>query len=48
MLASGGVRGVEDIKRLNDMGVFAVIFGKAYYEGILKLEDLETFLVKSN
>jgi phosphoribosylformimino-5-aminoimidazole carboxamide ribotide isomerase len=46
VLASGGVRGVDDIKRLNDMGVFAVIFGKAFYEGILKLKDLEQFLVK--
>lgn len=46
VLASGGIRGIDDIKRLNDMGVFAVIFGKAYYEGVLKLEDLEHFLVK--
>jgi phosphoribosylformimino-5-aminoimidazole carboxamide ribotide isomerase len=46
VLASGGVRGVDDIKRLNDMGIFAVIFGKAYYEGQLKLKDLEQFLVK--
>jgi len=46
ILASGGVRGIDDIKRLNDMGVFAVIFGKAYYEGILKLKDIEQFLVK--
>lgn len=46
ILASGGVRGVDDIKRLNDMGIFAVIFGKAYYEGVLKLKDLEQFLVK--
>lgn len=46
ILASGGVRGIDDIKRLNDMGIFAVIFGKAYYEGILKLKDLEQFLVK--
>ncbi|MBI1770058.1 MAG: 1-(5-phosphoribosyl)-5-[(5-phosphoribosylamino)methylideneamino] imidazole-4-carboxamide isomerase [Bacteroidetes bacterium] len=46
VLASGGVRGVDDIKRLNDMGIFAVIFGKAYYEGILNLKDLEQFLVK--
>jgi phosphoribosylformimino-5-aminoimidazole carboxamide ribotide isomerase len=46
VLASGGIRGIDDIKRLNDMGVFAVIFGKAYYEGILKLEDLEQFFVK--
>ena len=46
VLASGGVRGVDDIKRLNDMGIFAVIFGKAYYEGILKLPELEQFLVR--
>lgn len=45
VLASGGVRGVDDIKRLNDMGVFGVIFGKAYYEGVLDLKDLEQFLV---
>ncbi|MBP9926373.1 MAG: 1-(5-phosphoribosyl)-5-[(5-phosphoribosylamino)methylideneamino] imidazole-4-carboxamide isomerase [Cyclobacteriaceae bacterium] len=47
VLASGGVRGIDDIKRLNDMGVFAVIFGKAYYEGVLNLKDVEQFLVKS-
>jgi phosphoribosylformimino-5-aminoimidazole carboxamide ribotide isomerase len=46
VLASGGVRGIDDIKRLNDLGVFAVIFGKAYYEGVLKLKDVEQFLVK--
>jgi phosphoribosylformimino-5-aminoimidazole carboxamide ribotide isomerase len=46
ILASGGVRGIDDIKRLNEMGIFAVIFGKAYYEGILKLSDVEQFLVK--
>ncbi len=45
VLASGGVRGVDDIKRLNDLGVFAVIVGKAYYEGILNLHDLQSFLV---
>lgn len=46
ILASGGIRGVDDIKRLNDMGIFAVIFGKAYYEGVLNLKDLEQFVVK--
>jgi len=48
VLASGGIRGVDDIKKLNEMGVFAVIFGKAYYEGILKLKDLEQFIVKKS
>ena len=47
VLASGGIRGVDDIRRLNEMGIFAVIFGKAFYEGILKLKDLEQFLIKS-
>lgn len=43
ILASGGVRNLDDIKNLADIGVFATIFGKVYYEGILKLEDLEAF-----
>ncbi len=47
VLASGGVRNTDDIKRLNEMGVFAVIFGKSFYEGQLNLKDLEQFLVKS-
>jgi phosphoribosylformimino-5-aminoimidazole carboxamide ribotide isomerase len=46
VLASGGIRGIDDIKQLNEMGVFAVIFGKAYYEGHIKLKDLEQFLIK--
>jgi phosphoribosylformimino-5-aminoimidazole carboxamide ribotide isomerase len=29
-----------------EMGIFAVIFGKAYYEGVLNLKDVEQFLVK--
>jgi len=45
-LASGGVRGVDDIKRLNDMGIFSVIFGKAYYEGILNFRIFEPVLVR--
>ena len=47
VLASGGVRDVADIDKLNEMGVFAVIFGKAFYEGRIKLKELEKFLVKT-
>ena len=47
VLASGGVRNLDDIKKLNDMGVFAAIVGKALYEGNIKLKELESFLVKS-
>jgi phosphoribosylformimino-5-aminoimidazole carboxamide ribotide isomerase len=48
VLASGGVRNIEDIEKLNDMGVFAVIIGKALYEGHIKLKELEKFLAKSH
>lgn len=47
VLASGGVRDIDDIQRLNDIGVFAVIFGRAFYEGKIKLKDLEKFLIKA-
>lgn len=45
LLASGGVRNKEDIVKLNDMGCWGVHFGKAYYEGRVKLEELKEFLV---
>lgn len=44
VLASGGVRNINDIEMLNDAGVFAVIFGKAFYEGQMTLKDLEKFI----
>jgi len=43
VLASGGVRDIDDLKKLADIGVFATIFGKAYYEGKIKLVELEAF-----
>ena len=45
LLASGGVRSIEDIDRLNDMGVYSVIFGKALMEDKIKLSDLKKFLI---
>ena len=47
VLASGGVRGVDDIKTFQDMGLFAVIFGKAFYEGVISLKEIEGFIVKN-
>ena len=43
VLAGGGVRNVEDIGKLNKIGVFAVIIGKAFYEGLINLKDLQKF-----
>ena len=44
VLASGGVRNMDDVRRLNDMGVFAVIIGKAIYEGRIQLDEISSFL----
>ncbi len=43
IIASGGVGSVEDIERLVEAGIPAVIFGKAIYEGKIRLEDLLRF-----
>ena len=39
--ASGGVRSMDDIKRLKDMGLYGVIVGRALYEGKIKVEQLK-------
>jgi phosphoribosylformimino-5-aminoimidazole carboxamide ribotide isomerase len=46
VLASGGVQSIDDVKRLHDRGVFAVIIGRALYEENITLKELEGFLVK--
>jgi phosphoribosylformimino-5-aminoimidazole carboxamide ribotide isomerase len=45
LIASGGVTTMDDILKLQEIGVFAAIIGKAYYEGKIKLSDLKRFLV---
>jgi len=44
LIASGGVSSVDDILALNEARVPGVVFGKAIYEGLIKLEDLKYFL----
>ncbi len=48
LLASGGVSTMDDIKKLEDIGVFATIFGKAYFEGKITLKDIEAYAASSN
>ncbi|MFY0599885.1 MAG: 1-(5-phosphoribosyl)-5-[(5-phosphoribosylamino)methylideneamino] imidazole-4-carboxamide isomerase [Cyclobacteriaceae bacterium] len=43
LFASGGVRHMDDIKRLKDIGLHGVIFGKAFYEGKINLKEIEDF-----
>ena len=44
LIASGGVSCSEDILRLEEAGVPAVVFGKALYEGRITLRELGRFL----
>ena len=37
IVASGGVSSLEDVKRLNDIGLYGAIIGKAYYTGAIDL-----------
>ncbi|MDR3181010.1 MAG: 1-(5-phosphoribosyl)-5-[(5-phosphoribosylamino)methylideneamino]imidazole-4-carboxamide isomerase [Prevotellaceae bacterium] len=44
IIASGGVASAEDIEALHEAGIPAVIFGKAFYEGRIRLKDLSRFI----
>ncbi|MBR5297837.1 MAG: 1-(5-phosphoribosyl)-5-[Parabacteroides sp.] len=43
LIASGGVSSIQDIEKLAETGIPAVIFGKAIYEGKIQLKDLIRF-----
>ena len=40
LIASGGISNTEDILDLNEKGIPAVVFGKAYYEGRIDVKKL--------
>lgn len=44
LIASGGVTSVDDLRQLQQLGVYGVIIGKALYEGTIALPDLTEFL----
>ncbi len=44
LIASGGVSCIEDIEALEAAGIPAVVFGKAIYEGKIKMEDLKKYV----
>lgn len=45
LVASGGVRSVDDVRKLNEMGLFAVIMARSLYEDRIRIPDLKEFLV---
>lgn len=46
LIASGGVSSIKDIEELHEAGIPAVIFGKAIYEGRIKLSELERLMLQ--
>ena len=45
LVASGGVSSLGDIDALEEAGVPAVIFGKAFYEGRISLKELQRYFI---
>lgn len=43
IIASGGVANLEDLREIERMGLHGAIFGKAFYEGRISLEDLKNY-----
>ncbi|MFP4089318.1 MAG: 1-(5-phosphoribosyl)-5-[(5-phosphoribosylamino)methylideneamino]imidazole-4-carboxamide isomerase [Cyclobacteriaceae bacterium] len=47
LIASGGVAGMDDLRRLSETGVSGVIIGKAIYEKKISLKDLQHYITTS-
>ncbi|MEZ4852347.1 MAG: 1-(5-phosphoribosyl)-5-[(5-phosphoribosylamino)methylideneamino]imidazole-4-carboxamide isomerase [Bacteroidia bacterium] len=47
-VASGGVSSMEDVKSLIQMQVDGIIIGKAIYEGVILLTDLQNLITESH
>ena len=46
LVASGGVSEYDDILKLDNMGCYGIIIGKAIYENKISLKQLENFILK--
>lgn len=44
VIASGGINSIEEIKKLEDIGCFGAIIGKAIYEGWISLSDISKYI----
>lgn len=48
IIASGGVSKIEDVMKLESQELYAVVIGKAVYEGKIKLTELSKYAGKKN
>jgi phosphoribosylformimino-5-aminoimidazole carboxamide ribotide isomerase len=44
IIASGGISGLGDVEKLEEMKIYGVIIGKAIYENRISLIDLQRFV----
>ena len=44
LIASGGVSSIDDILKLHEIGVPAVVIGKALYEGRISIKEISRYL----
>lgn len=44
LIASGGVSSIDDLHKLKEIGCYAAIVGKAFYEGKISLNDIKNFI----
>lgn len=45
LIASGGIRNMDDVKEVDDLGCESVIIGKAIYENAITLKELENYIL---
>lgn len=48
IIAAGGITTIEQIKKLDKIGIFAVVLGKTLYEGIIDLPKTITYFSPNN
>jgi phosphoribosylformimino-5-aminoimidazole carboxamide ribotide isomerase len=46
MITGGGIRNMSDINKLKNIGIKNVIFGRAFYDGNISLDDLKEYFKK--
>ena len=46
LTTGGGIRNIKDLYSLKDIGVHNAIFGRAYYEKKITLEEIKDYLKK--
>jgi len=46
IIASGGIRNIQDLKKLSKTGASGIIIGKAIYENKISLDDLKSMIPK--